>query len=188
MPRHDSAPPDDRDLTSRTDVKRANRVVEETLARLSTSLFELGPRRVAALELPDTVLEAVMEAFAMKNVRARQRQLGLVRVALRGADWGAIQGRVRRLVEGQPLGDAAGEAERARDAEEATWLARLLGEGFAGLDAFLAAFPRADRARLLDLIHQVDRSSHERRVKAERKLADTIRSFLTSGERASTAT
>lgn len=179
----DSGPPDDRDLTSRTDVKRANRVVEETLARLSTSLHELGPRRVAGLDLPETVLEAVMEAFAMKSPRALQRQLGLVRVALRGADWGAIQGRVRRVVEGQPVREAVAAEEQARDAAEAVWLARLLGEGFAGLDAFLLEFPRADRSRLLELIHHVDRSSHERRVKAERKLADTIRSFLTSGTR-----
>lgn len=182
MRRDDSPPPDDRDLTSRTDVKRANRVVEETLARLSKALYELGPRRVAVLELPDSVLEAVNDAFALKNPRALERQLGLVRVALRGADWGAIQVRVRRVVEGHPPGDTA-EEEQAKDAEEAAWLARLLGEGFAGLDAFLQAFPRADRSRLIDLIHQVDRSSHERRVKAERKLADTIRSFLSSGVR-----
>jgi ribosomal 50S subunit-associated protein YjgA (DUF615 family) len=47
-----------------------------------------------------------------------------------------------------------------------------------GLDAFLTEFPRADRVRLKDLIKQVDRSSHERRVRAERKLADAIRGFL----------
>ena len=41
----------------------------------------------------------------------------------------------------------------------------------------------APAGTLIDLIHQVDRSSHERRVKAERKLADTIRSFLSSGVR-----
>jgi len=188
MKRPASAPPEERDLTSRTDVKRANRVVEETLARLSTSLYEVGPRRLATLDLPDTVLEAVMEAFAMKNPRALHRQLGLVRVALRGADWGAIQGRVRRLVEGQPLREAATAEEQAKDAAEAVWLARLLGEGFAGLDAFLLEFPRADRTRLVDLIHQVDRSSHERRVKAERKLAETIRSFLASAGRVTSAT
>jgi ribosomal 50S subunit-associated protein YjgA (DUF615 family) len=66
---------------------------------------------------------------------------------------------------------------------EAKWLARLLGEGFAGLDAFISEHPRADRSRLEDLIHRVDRSSHERRERAERKLADAIRGFLRAGRR-----
>jgi ribosomal 50S subunit-associated protein YjgA (DUF615 family) len=164
---------------SRADVKRANRVVEETLARLSTSLFELGPRRIRALDLPESVLDALTDAFPLTNARARHRQLGLVRVALRSADWGAIQERVARLVEGRAATGGIAGAE-VSEGSEALWLARLLGEGFAGLDAFCAEFPRADRTRLTELIREVDRNSHERRAKAERKLATTIRSFLAS--------
>lgn len=185
MPRRDTdkAPETAEDLTSRSDVKRANRVVEETLARLSVALFEMAPRKLATLELPDAVYETVMDARAMKNPRARQRQLGLVRVALRGADWAAIQERVRYVAEGREPPPAAEPGQGPAAGAGALWVARLLGEGFAGVDAFLADYPRTDRARLVDLVHRVDRSTGLQRAKAERKLADVVQGILASGRR-----
>jgi ribosomal 50S subunit-associated protein YjgA (DUF615 family) len=171
------------DLTSRTDVKRANRAEEETLARLSTTLYEIGPRRLAALELPAPVYDTVMEAHAIRDARGRRRQLRLVRVALRGTDWGAIQARVQRLTDGRPPPAPAQKAEDVVASAAAAWVTRLLGEGFAGLDAFLAEYARADRDRLLDLIHHVDRSTHEKRAKAEQKLADVVAESLVRGRR-----
>lgn len=186
MRRRDTEPPPAEiaeDLTSRSDVKRANRVVEETLARLSTTLYEMAPRRLAALALPEEVYETVMEARAMKNARARNRQLGLVRVALRGADWAAIQERVRYVAEGREPPVASEDGEGPIAGAGALWVARLLGEGFAGMDAFLAEYPRTDRARLVDLVRRVDRDTGEQRAKAERKLADVVRNILASGKR-----
>jgi ribosomal 50S subunit-associated protein YjgA (DUF615 family) len=171
------------DLTSRSDVKRANRVVEETLARLSVALFEMSPRRLATLELPEEVYTTVMDARAMKNARARQRQLGLVRVALRGADWAAIQERLRYVAEGREPPPALEGGEGPVAGAGALWVARLLGEGFAGLDAFLVEHPRTDRARLVDLVRRVDRNSGDQRAKAERKLADVVQNILASGRR-----
>jgi ribosomal 50S subunit-associated protein YjgA (DUF615 family) len=185
MRRRDTDPPQEiaEDLTSRTDVKRANRAVEETLARLSLALFELAPRRLAALELPESVYETVMDARVMKNARARVRQLGLVRVALRGADWAAIQEKVRYVAEGREPPPPAENGEGPVAGAGATWVARLLGEGFAGVDAFLVDYPRTDRARLLDLLRRVYRGTGEQRAKAERKLADVVQNILASGRR-----
>lgn len=171
------------DLTSRSDVKRANRVVEETLAQLSQLLFDMAPRKLAALELPEAVYETLMDAQAMKNPRARKRQLGLVRVALRNADWAVIQERARYVAEGRGLPPPAAEGDGPAEGASAVWVARLLGEGFAGLDAFLAEYPRTDRARLIDLVHRVDRSTGPQRTKAERKLADVVTNILVSGRR-----
>jgi len=179
----DSAQESAEDLTSRSDVKRANRVVEETLARLSLALFELSPRRLAALELPEAVYETVMDARAMKNARARARQLGLVRVALRGADWAAIQEKVRYVAEGREPPAPAANGEGPSAGAGALWVARLLGEGFAGMDAFLVDYPRTDRARLVDLVKRIDRSTGDQRAKAERKLADVVQNILASGRR-----
>lgn len=164
------------DLTSRSDVKRANRVVEETLARLSQDLSSLSPKRLADLELSEELVDTIKAVGLIKSAPARQRQLRLVRVALRNTDWAVLREKVSHLLAHGSLPPEGGSGPAA--GVEATWLARLLGEGYAGLDAFLLAYPRADRGRLEDLIHQVDRSSHARRVKAERKLADAIRSFL----------
>jgi len=179
-PRDDAALEEAEDLTSRGDLRRANRVVEETLARLTQDLASLSRRQLALLELPEAVLDAVTGAQAIKSPPARQRQLRLVRIALRNIEWDVISERVRHVLEHGTLPAAATGAEAELAGVEAKWVARLLGEGFMGLDAFLAEFPRADRARLKDLIHRVDRSTHERRVKAERKLADAIRGFLRS--------
>ncbi len=165
------------DLTSRSDIKRANRVVEETLARLTQDLCGLSAKRLATLGLSEELVDAVTAAGLIKSAPARQRQLRLVRVLLRNTDWAVIRERLSYLLEHGTL-PAAPQGDDPRAGVEATWLARLLGEGFAGLDAFIAAHPRADRSRLEDLIRVVDRSSHERRVKAERKLADAIRGFL----------
>jgi ribosome-associated protein len=170
-------PDEPEDLTSRTDKKRANRVVEETLSRLVDDLCGLGSKQLTALDLPEAVLDTVRDAQAIKSIPARKRQLRLVRGALRVVEWSVIRERVSELMEHGRL--SSGPASRGDSAGlEAVWIARLLGEGFVGLDAFLTEFPRADRVRLKDLIKQVDRSSHERRVRAERKLADAIRGFL----------
>jgi ribosomal 50S subunit-associated protein YjgA (DUF615 family) len=186
MPPRTADPPDEdpaieaEDLTSRSDIKRANRVVEETLARLSLDLAKLSKKQLAALDLAENIAEAIGGVHAIKSPPARQRQLRLVRIALRNTEWGAIRERVSHLLEFGRLPPSTPAAGDAKAGVEAVWLSRLLGEGFAGLDAFLAEFPRADRARLEDLIHRVDRSSHERRERAERKLADAIRGFLRS--------
>jgi ribosomal 50S subunit-associated protein YjgA (DUF615 family) len=183
MPRPTSELPSDaeEDLTSRTDLRRSNRAVEEALASLSHALFELAPRRLTALDLPPDVYDALLEAHALKNARARRRQLGLVRVALRSSDWAAIAERVRSLVEGRAPARGVNREGPAGTAQ--AWLGRLLGEGFAGLDAFLAEYPSADRTRLLDLIYQVDRSTQAQREKAVVKLTDTLARILASGRR-----
>lgn len=180
-PPSDAEPELAEDLTSRSDVKRANRVVEETLAELSLRLFDMSPRKLATLDLPEAVHATVLDAQAMKNPRARKRQLGLVRVALRNADWAVIQERVRYLAEGRALPPPNTEGDGPAEGASALWVARLLGEGFAGLDAFLTEYPRTDRARLLDLVHRVDRSTGPQRTKAERKLADVVTNILFSG-------
>lgn len=178
------APPEPvEDLTSRGDVKRANRVVEESLARLSKTLCEIAPKKLAALELPESVEEAVRDSHPMKDPRARKRQMGLVRVALRNTDWAAIQERVRYRLEGRAPPAPAADGQGPVAGAGAMWVARLLGEGFVGLDAFLAEHPRTDRARLVELIKRVDRGTGDQRAKAERKLADVVANILASDRR-----
>jgi ribosome-associated protein len=163
------------DLTSRTDLKRANRVIEDTLKRLSADLARLSERKLNQLELPDHLREAVQLARVLDSDRARRRQLGLVRSALRASDWSAVQKQVLALLE---HGSLPGRASAAEDQLEVSWLLRLVGEGDAGLAAFLGEFPQADRTHLRQLVRSVERASGERRVKAERKLRDAVQSFL----------
>lgn len=166
-------------LSSRTDARRRNRVTEEALARLSNELARLKAKQLAALRLPEEVEQSVLHLQAIASGPAKQRQLRLVRALLRDQDFGAVQNRLRLLLEHgsvpEPAFSAAATAQSSREAE---WLARLIGEGFSGLDAFIAAHPRADRTHLGQLVQSVRRSTHGRRSKAEQKLLHALRGFL----------
>lgn len=174
--------PEREDLTSRSDLKRANRVVEEALERLTIDLCKLSPKKLAALELPDTVAEAIEEYRAIESPRAKQRQLRLVRSELRDTDWSSLQKRLLLLLAHGTL-PASEEGSPAEGSVEALWVTRLLGEGGPGLEAFVREHPRADRTHLRQLVRAAERASGDRRNKAERKLRDAVRGFLPRAER-----
>src|SRR5688572_14062534 len=135
------------DLTSRSDRKRANRVVEDTLERLSWDLYGLTLKKLRDLELPDELLEAIELAKALDSPRARARQLRLVRGVLRDLDWSSIHERTLFLLEHGVLPGRAKAPGQATQ-PETVWVTRLLGEGAPGLEAFLREFVRVDRTHL----------------------------------------
>jgi len=59
-----------------------------------------------------------------------------------------------------------------------SWTLRLVGEGSAGLEAFIAEFPRADRTHLRQLVRAVQKGVGDRRLRAERTLTAALRGFL----------
>lgn len=159
---------------SRTDQRRANRVREDALLRLGRELFALGEKKLAELDLPEGVFDAVIGAQRMRSASARNRQLGRLRSLLRESEWTLIQRRVAALLEHGVQGETDDElTERV-----ASWALRLLGEGASGLEAFLEEHPRADRTHFRTLVRNVVKSSDERRQRAERKLREAVASFL----------
>ena len=161
---------------SRTDQKRANRVKEDALARLSDDLARLGEAKLTALGLSEELVDAVVSLKRIPSAPARHRQLRRVRALLRDADFSTVQARVTALHEHGVLPAAGIDDERTR--REATWILKLIGEGGPGLDAFLLEFPQADRTHLNQLVRSVAKASHDRRLKAEAKLRIAIRGFL----------
>ena len=161
---------------SRTDQKRKNRVKEESLARLSEALTRVSESKLAELELPEELFDAVLGARRIKSAPARNRQVRRIRTLLRDRDFDAIQARVSALLERGSAKAVAVDEETTR--REASWTLRLLGEGMVGLDAFLLEFPQADRTHLAQLMRAVNKATHERRAKAEQKLRTALRSFL----------
>jgi ribosome-associated protein len=170
------------DLTSRSDLKRANRVVEDALERLTTDLCRLNEKRLAVLGLPEALTEAVLAYRAIESPRAKQRQFRLVRSELRDSDWSSLQ---KRLLLFMAHGSVPASTEESppETSAEASWVTRLLGEGAAGLEAFIRDYPRADRTHLRQLVRATERASGDRRNKAERKLRDAVRGFLPRAER-----
>jgi ribosome-associated protein len=170
------------DLTSRSDLKRANRVVEEALERLTTDLCRLSEKKLLLLGLSESVRDAILECRAIESPRAKQRQLRLVRSELRDSDWSSIQKRLLLLVAHGSV-PVSTEESPAEASAEASWVTRLLGEGALGLEAFIRQYPRADRTHLRQLVRATERASGDRRNKAERKLRDAVRGFLPRAER-----
>ena len=162
---------------SRTDQKRANRVKEDALARLSDDLARLGEAKLATLGLSEELLDA------RRDLEAHPERAGAEPAASTGARTAPRRGSFRRsgARDGAPRTRRACPQDRVDDERtrrEANWILRLIGEGPSALDAFLLEFPQADRTHLKQLVRSVAKASHDRRLKAEAKLRIAIRGFL----------
>lgn len=166
------------EFESRSDGRRAARVIEDALVRLARDLCDLSVKKLSQLELPEELFDAVGAARAISSVPAKHRQLRLIRALLRDQDWVRLRTQLDTLLEtGVVPGLGSAPADPASD-RSLTWTLRLVGEGQPGIDAFLAEFPRADRTHLRQLVRAVQKAEGERRLKAERQLTAALRGFL----------
>lgn len=163
---------------SRGDVRRAERVKEDALARLAADLCKLSAKKLDQLGLPEEVVDAVGDARAITSAPARNRQLRQIRGLLRDQDWVKLRTQLDALLEtGVVPGQGTAPADPASDAT-LSWTLRLVGEGQAGIDAFIAEFPRADRTHLRQLVRAVHKAEGDRRLRAEKQLTAALRGFL----------
>lgn len=125
---------------SKTKRKRAM----EALQSLGERLVALDAARLATLDLPERLADAVALARTITRHEARRRQMQYIGRLMRDVDAAPLEAALARFAEG-PAQD------KARFAALERWRTRLLDEPEA-LDAFVAAHPRADRAALADLI------------------------------------
>jgi ribosome-associated protein len=114
------------------------------LQELGVALVSLDPARLATLDLPEKLAEAI--AFARRTTRheARRRQLQYIGRLMRDVDAAPIRATLAAWAEGP-------RRERARFALVEHWRDRLLDEADA-LQAFVAAYPAAPRETLATLI------------------------------------
>ena len=175
---HEIAADQDEDLTSRSDIKRARKVKEEALARLAKELVGLGERTMAKLKLPEDVLDPVVDAQRIQSPIALERQLRVVRRALRDASWPEIRTRLDHLLE---HGTLPKERAASGGTHEREWVVRLMGEGQRALEELIADHPTADRKHLRQLIRNVQTSNVQRKKRAEEKLAAAVRFLLDHG-------
>jgi ribosome-associated protein len=163
---------------SRSDARRADRVKEDALARLAADLCKVSAKKLTQLELAEPLVDAITDARSITSAPAKNRQQRLIRILLRDADWMQIRTRLDILVEtGVVPGAGNGPTDPLTD-RTLGWTLRLVGEGAAGLEAFLTEFPRADRTHLRQLVRSVQKAEGDRRLKAERQLSQALRGFL----------
>lgn len=162
---------------SRSDAKRAERVKEDALARLAADLCLLSAKKLEQLQLPEELVDAVGDARAISSAPAHNRQLRQIRALLRDQDWVGLRTRLDVLME---TGVVPGVGAPSDPVSESTlaWTLRLVGEGQAGIEAFVSEFPRADRTHLRQLVRAIHKAEGERRLKAERQLTQALRGFL----------
>jgi len=171
-----SAPDSSDELPSRSDLKRARRVREEALEQLAADLSALDDKKLQSLELPEAVLDAIDEVRHIKNLRARARQLRVVRTALRDESWIEIRAKLERVSNRGKPGSASSPSPPDLRARE--WMMRLRAEGDKAIDEIVAARPGTDRKRLVRLLEYTRRGSPERRKRAEEELIRALRSLI----------
>ena len=116
----------------------------EALQSLGERLVALDAARLATLDLPERLVDALTLARTITRHEARRRQMQYIGRLMRDVDPEPIEAALARAAEG-PARD------KARFAALERWRTRLLDEP-AGLDDFVAANPHADRAALEDLV------------------------------------
>jgi ribosome-associated protein len=141
------------------------------LQDLGVELVALDDERLALIELPERLRNAVMEARRIKTFEARRRQMQYI-------------GKLMRSVDAEPI-RAALDAWQARSSDRIAalkrieaWRERLLADPGA-LSALLAEHPKADAQRLRALIRN---ALHERAAgkppRSFRALYQVLRTLL----------
>ena len=116
----------------------------QALQDLGAKLVELDAAKLAALGLPEQLVDAITQLRSITKHEARRRQTQFV-------------GRLMRDVDPEPLraalerGQAVSHAERAQFAAAERWRYRLL-QDTGSLDEFVAAHPATDAAKLATLL------------------------------------
>ena len=135
LPPREDAP----DAPSKTKRKRDMHALQD----LGVELVALDAKRLAKLDLPELLVDAIALARTITRHEARRRQMQYI-------------GRLMRDVDPEPLrvalaaGASGSQAERAQFALVERWRDRVLQEAD-GVDAFTAAYPDAPRETLASL-------------------------------------
>lgn len=133
------------DKPSKTQRKKAVRELQD----LGVELVGLSQDRLASLDLPERLRDAVFEARRISSHEARRRQLQYIGKIMRKVDPGPI----RAALEGwrAQAGRATAEHQRVE-----AWRERLLADD-ASLAELAAEYPATDMARLRSLVRAAAR-------------------------------
>jgi ribosome-associated protein len=114
------------------------------LQDLGGELVALNDERLATIELPERLRNAIMEARRIKTFEARRRQMQYIGKLMRSVDPGPIRAAL-------DVWQARSRRETAGLKRIEAWRERLLNDPGA-LAALLAEYPRADAQQLSALI------------------------------------
>jgi ribosome-associated protein len=136
-------PMEESERPSKTRRKREMKALQETGAELA----ELSPELLAQFDLPEQLLEALLEAQRIRDFEGRRRQMQYVGKLMRSVDPAPIHAQLEQL-----RGDARAHTRLNRMAEQ--WRDRLLREDDAAA-ALGAEFPTADLKHIRTLVASI---------------------------------
>lgn len=170
---------DDRDLTSRSDLRKERKQTEEEFADLARDLCNCSKRQFERLVLPDALREVTVEARRIESAAARARALRLVRRELRSGDADAVRRQLVAIQSGTGLPSA--EKQQAEQ-----WQSRLVAEGDQGLSQFVEAYPNADRQQLRSLMKNAQKPNQNQARNQELLKQKILETLTTPAEADST--
>ena len=119
----------------------------EALQLLGVELVQLNAGQLAQIELPEQLLEAVLEAQRIRDFEGRRRQMQYIGKLMRAVDAAPIRARLEQW------SDAAREHMALQHLAE-RWRERLLDEADA-LALFANEYPGSDLQRLRTLVASI---------------------------------
>ena len=119
------------------------------LQDLGAELVELPEDRLAAVDLPEPLIDAIHAARRIRDFEGRRRQLQYIGKLMRTVDAEPIRAKLETWKTGS-------RTETARFKRIEHWRERLLAEPSAA-SLFAAEFPHADAARIRELVEAVHR-------------------------------
>jgi ribosome-associated protein len=133
------------ELTSKTRKKKNMLALQE----LGVKLVELNEQQLASMQLPESLLDAVLEARRLTKHEARRRQMQYIGRLMRDIDAAPIYDRLEKW-----LGQGREHTAQLHTLER--WRVELLA-GDPALARFLQEYPGADSQKLRSLIRNARR-------------------------------
>jgi ribosome-associated protein len=165
MPKSTQTPPEE-------DSKSRRKEAAAALQKIGEALMALSVEQLSQMELPDKLLDAVLEGKRTRTHAAIVRQMQYIGKVMRGVDAAPIRAKLAAL-------DAVRGAQAAIHHGIERWRERLLADD-AALTELAAAIPRADLSRLRTLVRNARKERDDRRPpKSSRELFRALRRLMT---------
>ena len=161
---------DDDEYVSKSQLKREMLALQA----LGTELVDLSQDALARFGLPEKLLEAINAARSIHQRGARKRQLQYIGRLMRDVDPDPIREQLDAI-----KGQSRQATARLHKIEQ--WRERMISEGDSAVNAFVEAYPHADRQQLRQLVRSAQKETLENKPpKAFRSLFKNIRDAIQS--------
>jgi len=177
---HFDQPLDDEDEDTRPPSRSAMKRASHELQELGKQLLAMPDSRLAGIDMPERLREALEMWKKTKSHEGKRRQLQFI-------------GKVMRLVDAEPLREAVAiwQLGHARDALQLhqieRWRVELLSDDADAVTRWMAEYPQTDVQQLRNLVRQARKDAaaapEQRSGKAFRELFQLLKDIVAESER-----